>query len=114
MERKIIYSEPADYFPEAIRKRHKLGEYAEQIPGEKTITEAAEPSFFKYLDSSGNIQANAPESEKRAFKAWKRNNPMKVSIAQLQQQSGGNSSPDSHQDTKHSERESQRTKAKLI
>ena len=30
MERKIIYSEPADYFPENIRKAYKLGEYAEQ------------------------------------------------------------------------------------
>ena len=114
MERKIIYSEPAEYFPAAIRKRHKLGEYAEKIPGDKSITEAAEPSFFKYLDSNGNMQANAPESEIRAFKAWKRDNPMKVSIAQLQQLSGSNSGTDSDQDTGHNERESQRTKAKLI
>ncbi len=27
---KIIYSEPADYFPENIRKEYKLGEYAEE------------------------------------------------------------------------------------
>ena len=80
MANNIKYVEPAGYFPEDIRKRYKIGEYAEQNPEAKTITEAEEPSFFKYLDSNGNIKANAPESEKKAFKAWKRENPMKVSI----------------------------------
>ena len=28
-KKKIPYSEPASYFPESIRKKHKLGEYAE-------------------------------------------------------------------------------------
>lgn len=28
-KRTIIYSEPAEYFPEEIRKEFKLGEYAE-------------------------------------------------------------------------------------
>ena len=101
MEKEIKYSEPADYFPEAIRKKHQIGEYAEKIPGDKLITEAAEPSFFKYLDSNGNMQANAPESEIRAFKAWKRDNPMKVSIAQLQQQSGSNNGGEGSQDTRN-------------
>ena len=27
--KKITYVEPADYFPENIRKKHKIGEYAE-------------------------------------------------------------------------------------
>lgn len=27
--KKIIYSEPLDYFPEEIRKEHELGEFAE-------------------------------------------------------------------------------------
>ncbi len=27
---KIVYSEPDDYFPEELRKKHKLGEYAEE------------------------------------------------------------------------------------
>jgi hypothetical protein len=28
-DKKIIYSEPADYFPKELRKKHKIGEYAE-------------------------------------------------------------------------------------
>ena len=28
--KKIVYSEPTDYFPEEIRKKHKLGEYSEE------------------------------------------------------------------------------------
>lgn len=28
--KKIVYSEPSDYFPEEIRKKHKLGEYSEE------------------------------------------------------------------------------------
>ena len=28
--KKIVYSEPADYFPEEIRKEYKLGEYVEE------------------------------------------------------------------------------------
>ena len=29
-KRTIKYSEPDNYFPESIRKKHKLGEYAEE------------------------------------------------------------------------------------
>ena len=29
-EREIVYSEPEDYFPEEIRKKYKLGEYADE------------------------------------------------------------------------------------
>ena len=29
MEKKIVYSEPADYIPEDLRRKYKLGEFAE-------------------------------------------------------------------------------------
>lgn len=29
--KKVIYSEPADYFPKEIRKEFKLGEFAEEV-----------------------------------------------------------------------------------
>ena len=29
-EKEIKYSEPADYFPKEIRKKYRLGEYAEK------------------------------------------------------------------------------------
>ena len=29
MIKKIVYAEPADYIPEDLRKKYKLGEYAE-------------------------------------------------------------------------------------
>ena len=41
--------------------------------------EAKEPSFFKYLDEKGKMRADAPESAKKEFKAWKSDNPMRVS-----------------------------------
>ena len=31
MEKKIVYVEPADYFPKEIRKKYKLGEFAETL-----------------------------------------------------------------------------------
>lgn len=38
MERKIVYVEPADYFPKEIRKKYKLGEYAEtNVEKERTM-----------------------------------------------------------------------------
>ena len=30
MKKKILYSEPSEYFPKDVRKKHKLGEFAEQ------------------------------------------------------------------------------------
>lgn len=30
MKKKIVYSEPSDYFPEEIRKEYKLGEFSEK------------------------------------------------------------------------------------
>lgn len=41
--------------------------------------EAKEPSFFKYLDENGKMSKDAPDSAKKAFKAWKSGNPMRVS-----------------------------------
>ena len=46
--------------------------------------EIKEPSFFKYLDVNGKMKADAPESAKKAFKAWKNDNPMKVSVKKKQ------------------------------
>lgn len=33
MEKKIVYVEPADYIPKDLRKKYKLGEYAEPQEG---------------------------------------------------------------------------------
>lgn len=46
--------------------------------------EAKEPNFFKYLDENGKMKPNAPESAKKEFKAWKSDNPMKVSVKKKQ------------------------------
>ena len=35
MKKKIVYAEPTDYFPKELRKKYKLGEYAE--PQEDTM-----------------------------------------------------------------------------
>lgn len=35
-KRTIRYSEPADYFPESVRKKNKIGEYAETKTDTKT------------------------------------------------------------------------------
>ena len=40
MKKKIVYAEPADYFAKELRKKYKLGEYAE--PQEGTIKEEDE------------------------------------------------------------------------
>ena len=39
MIKKVVYVEPADYFPLEIRKEFKLGEYAESEETEKTEKE---------------------------------------------------------------------------
>ena len=36
----IRYSEPAEYFPKEIRKKHGLGEYAKEEPAKKTEKKA--------------------------------------------------------------------------
>ena len=38
MVKKVVYVEPADYIPKDLRKKYKLGEYAET--GDKEISEA--------------------------------------------------------------------------
>lgn len=41
MAKEIKYSEPADYFPKSIRKKHKIGEFAEttkKTTAKKTTT----------------------------------------------------------------------------
>lgn len=32
MKKKVVYIEPAEYIPKELRKKYKLGEYAEQPP----------------------------------------------------------------------------------
>ena len=36
MANKIKYVEPADYFPKELRKKYKLGEFAEEKPETET------------------------------------------------------------------------------
>lgn len=39
MKKKVVYIEPANYIPEDLREKYKLGEYAEQPPSAETPTE---------------------------------------------------------------------------
>ncbi|MGI6178331.1 MAG: hypothetical protein ACOYJO_07790 [Eubacterium sp.] len=41
-KRKMKYIEPADYFPEEIRKKYKIGEYADDDDPEKATKEEPE------------------------------------------------------------------------
>jgi hypothetical protein len=36
MAKKIKYTEPTGYFPESVRKKYGLGEYAKEEPAKKT------------------------------------------------------------------------------
>ena len=45
MDIKIVYSEPAEYIPEHLRKLYKLGEYAEQQPGKEADQEEQQNSI---------------------------------------------------------------------
>ena len=47
------------------------------------MQEVKAPDFFQYLDENGKMRADAPESAKKAFRAWKRDNPMRVSTNDL-------------------------------
>lgn len=38
MKKTIKYSEPADYFPKELRKKHKIGEFAETKKDTKNTT----------------------------------------------------------------------------
>ena len=39
-EKKIKYTEPMDYFPESVRKKNKIGEFAEKKTNTKTTKTA--------------------------------------------------------------------------
>lgn len=41
---KIKYVEPADYFPKHLRKKHKLGEYAEDENSNKVENACKKPN----------------------------------------------------------------------
>ena len=43
MDKRIVYAEPADYIPEDLRKKYKLGEYAES--GHREVLETARKFF---------------------------------------------------------------------
>lgn len=38
MKKKIVYAEPADYIPEELRRKYKLGEFAEMNTMDETVT----------------------------------------------------------------------------
>lgn len=39
MAKTVKYSEPSNYFPESVRKKHKIGEYAEVKKDTKKATD---------------------------------------------------------------------------
>ncbi len=45
--KKIVYSEPVDYFPKEIRKKYKLGEFAESEEKAKKKTTAKKKTVKK-------------------------------------------------------------------
>ena len=52
MKKTIVYAEPADYFPKELRKKYKLGEYAEDVEVEMKVT----------IETNGDaIKANSVE-----------------------------------------------------
>ena len=57
-EKKIVYAEPADYFPKEIRKKYKLGEFAEP----KTEEKNREKAILKELQNP-----NLSKEEKNAL-----------------------------------------------
>jgi hypothetical protein len=52
MKKKIVYAEPADYFPKELRKKYKLGEYAE--PQEDTMKAEEAEGVENCSESSDN------------------------------------------------------------
>ena len=43
-KKKVVYVEPVDYFPEEVRKKYKLGEFAENNGIENSINNVTENS----------------------------------------------------------------------
>lgn len=59
---KIAYVEPADYFPEEIRKKYKLGKYAEEDSNKQPVTnknESMKDSILEWTVDKLNMSANA-------------------------------------------------------
>ncbi len=53
MKKKIVYVEPADYIPEELRRKYKLGEFAETNTIDETvITETASQEEEKSLKTT--------------------------------------------------------------
>ena len=75
---KIVYVEPADYFPKEIRKKYKLGEYDDERD-DRFVWKEGEATLY---DKDGNridpktgkaiIDANDPHSEeiRQLVKEW--------------------------------------------
>ena len=52
MKKKIVYAEPADYFPKELRRKYKLGEYAKPQEDTMKAEEAESVGYFsKLLDN---------------------------------------------------------------
>ena len=45
--KKIVYTEPVDYFPKELRKKYKLGEYAETEEKKKPAKKAVKKTQKK-------------------------------------------------------------------
>ena len=60
MKKKIVYAEPADYFPKELRKKYKLGEYADK---NVKINEAAIVDSAVKADESFGIEILDTEKE---------------------------------------------------
>ncbi|MEE3460755.1 MAG: hypothetical protein VZR00_02545 [Lachnospiraceae bacterium] len=52
MSKNIRYSEPADYFPEELRKEFKIGEYAEDESDEEEKKSNTEEKHLKTSDKA--------------------------------------------------------------
>ena len=60
MKKKIVYAEPADYFPKELRKKYKLGEYADK---NVKINEAAIADSAVKADESHGVEILDTEKE---------------------------------------------------
>ena len=54
MKKKVVYIEPAEYIPKDLRKKYKLGEYAEQPPNAENQTEEKNDNI-----TPSNFQTNS-------------------------------------------------------
>ncbi len=59
--KKIVYSEPTDYFPEEIRKKHKLGEYSE----EETLEDCSGIEPIPMIDETKSVSDERKAEIKR-------------------------------------------------